>query len=263
MPAKKTTPLRLVLTQRADLAAPLAAALRARGARPLQVPVTRWLPPPNPARYDAALAKAHARAYDWILFSNPHTVHYFFKRYRELFGNVRGLAGGRMGAYGPMTGKALRAMRVKPAAVAADHKTKLILEAVKPVKGQRFLVIRGDSKHATENVPQALKKLGACVDVLQGYAVEVDTRDLTGAAADMLQNGADWLVFSSALAIQHFNRRFNTRSLLRRFPNLRVAVTNITLCPALKKTGIPIPPPVIARPNDPRDLLKKILARRM
>ena len=247
---------RIVVTQRADLAAPLVALLSKHGAQPLQVPVSTWMPPPNPARFDKILARANT--YDWILFSNPHTVHFFFKRYRELFGDVRGLAGVRLGAYGPMTGQALRSLRLKPAAVAADHKTGLILDAVGAVKGRRFLIVRGDSRHAAEKVPQALRKLGARADVLQGYVVEMDTRDLTGDAADMLENGADCLVFASAMAIGHFDRRFGLKKLLRRFPNLRVAVTNKTLCPALRKAGIAIAPPVIACPNDPRDLLEKI-----
>jgi len=325
-PAQKTTPIRVVLTQRADLAAPLAAALRARGARPLQVPVTRWLPPPNPARFDAALAKAHARAYDWILFSNQHTVHFFVERYRELFGAAAlrslALAPTRLCAYGPMTARALRAMRLPPAATAADHKTPLILSALAAAmktngeaplwsavaegatatgdtalsdvrimavmnrskrcrrfalsrealpphskKNQnaqppplRFLVIRGSSRHATENVPQALRNLGARVEVLQGYVTQHDTRAFApnSHAADMLKNGADWLVFASAMAIAHFDRRFGVRKLLRRFPNIRVAVTNKTLCAAFKKTAGGVAPSVIARPNDSGDLIEKI-----
>ena len=291
VPAEKINKLRIVITQRADLAASLVAMLRKRGAHPLQVPVTRWTPPPNPARFDKILARAKARAYDWILFSNQHTVHFFFKRYRELFGDLRSLSDVRLAAYGPMTGRAMRAMRIKPAAIAADHKTPLILEAIvkagaaKPplgvskkragavaracvapnkraLKGRRFLVIRGDARHAAENVPQALKQLGARVEVLQGYATETDTRDLTGDAADMLKNGADWLIFASAMAIQHFDRRFDTRKLLRRFPGIRLAVTNKTLCQALKKTGIATPPSVIARPNNAGDLLKIGRSRR-
>ena len=305
---------RIVTTQRADLAAPLVALLRKHGARPLQVPVTQWLPPPNPARFDKILARANAGSYDWILFSNPHTVHYFFARYRELFGAVgmRALANTRLCAYGPVTGRAMRNMRLKPAAIAADHKTELILQAVRDaneryalmecgdlsplltaglvtpplpansdasgpssrpvksgvksphsIKNQRFLIIRGPSTLATENVPQALRKLGALVTVLQGYATEINTHDPSGDAADMLARGADWIIFASAQAITHFNRRFNLEKLLTRHPATRIALTNKTLRSALQKTGISRDTPiVISRPNDPRDLLQKIRKHR-
>jgi len=250
---------RIVIAQRADLAAPLVALLRKRGARPLLVPVCTWAPPPNPARFDKALSRANAGAYDWILFSNPHTVRFFFGRHRELFGAAgkRALAATRLGAYGPMTGRALRGLRLKPAMVAADHKTELILGGVGDVKGQRFLVVRGNARHASENVPLALRKAGARVDVVQGYTVVTDTRDLTGDAADMLKNGADWLVFASAMAIKHFDRRFGLKKLLRRFPGIRVVVTNKTLCPALRKAA-GIAPAAVARPNDLDDLVGKI-----
>jgi len=216
---------RVVVTQRAELAAPLVAGLKKQGTHVLQVPVTQWTPPPNPTRFDKMLAKA--KSYDWILFSNQHAVHFFIKRYRELFGNVRGLAGVRLGAYGPMTGRALRKSRLKPTSIATDHKTKLILQSITKtgsVKGQRFLIIQGNPKRVTEKVPQALKKLGARVDVLQGYDVKVNTQDLTGDADDLLKNGADWILFSSALAIEHFDRRFNIKKLLKRFPNIRLAL---------------------------------------
>ena len=248
---------RIVVTQRADLAAPLVALLKKCGAQVLQVPVTKWTPPPNLSQFDKMLAMA--KLHDWLLFSNPHAVRFFFKRYLELFGNFQGLANVRMGAYGPMTGRTLLDMRLKPVAISANHKTRLIVDAIRkagPVDEKHFLVIMGDPKRAVENVPEALEDLGAHVEILQGYAVEMETRDLTGDANDLLKNGADWILFSCALAIKHFNRRFDIKSLLTAFPKIRFAVTNTTLCKSLEKTGAI--PTVVARPQDPNDLIDKI-----
>ena len=49
---------RVAVTQRSDLARPLVAALRERGAEVLEVPATRWVPHPDRARLDKALEAA-------------------------------------------------------------------------------------------------------------------------------------------------------------------------------------------------------------
>ena len=55
---------RVAVTQRSDLARPLVAALRERGAEVLEVPATRWVPHPDRARLDKALEQLDS--YDWI-----------------------------------------------------------------------------------------------------------------------------------------------------------------------------------------------------
>ena len=162
-----------------------------------------------------------------------------------------------MGAYGPRTGQRLREWHLHPVAVAADHKTPLIMEAITKcggVRGQRLLVLRGDAAH--EKVPEALQALGAVVDVAPCYAVVAEAGDPTGAAADLAQRGADWIVFASGLAIEHFHECFDLPSLMARFPNTRLAIASDTIQWALEKLGLA--PAVIAQPNDVDDLVGAI-----
>ncbi|MGO8930699.1 MAG: uroporphyrinogen-III C-methyltransferase [Limisphaerales bacterium] len=247
---------RVVVTQRSDLARPLVAALRERGADVLEVPATRWVPHPDRARLDKAFAEL--ASYDWILFTNPLGIEFFFERFFQVHNDLRQLGPARLGAYGPRTGQKLREWRLQPAAVAADHKTRLIIEAITKcgnVQGQRFLVLRGDS--AFEKVPEALAKLGAVVDVVLCYAVEPETEDLTGGAAALVEAGADWIVFASGLAIEHFHQRFDLPGLLARFPGTRLAIASPTVQWALDRLGLT--PAAISRPDDAEDLVNAIL----
>ena len=110
-------------------------------------------------------ALAELKSYDWILFSNPIGIEFFFAHFFQTYDDLRELGNVRLGAYGPMTAQKLREWRLHPAAVAADHKTPLIMEAITEcgdVRGQRFLVLRGES--AWEKVPEALAESGAIVD---------------------------------------------------------------------------------------------------
>jgi uroporphyrinogen III methyltransferase/synthase len=247
---------RVVVTQRLDLARPLVAALRERGADVLEVPATRWVPHPDRARLDKALRELES--YDWILFTNPLGLEFFFARFFQLHNDLRQLGPARLGAYGPRTGQKLREWRLQPAAVAADHKTPLIVEAITKcgsVKGQRFLVLRGDS--AFEKVPEALAELGVMVDVVPCYAVEPETEDLTGGAAALVEEGADWIVFASGLAIEHFHERFDLPGLLAQFPGTRLAIASPTVQWALDKLGLT--PAALSRPDDAEDLVNAIV----
>ena len=231
--------------------------LRDHGADVLEVPVSRWVPHPDRAALDRAVLAAHS--FDWILFAHPCAVDFFLARFLQARDDLRELGPVRLGTYGPMTAEKLREWHLRPAAVSADHKTPLILEALAQcggVRGQRFLVLRGDT--AQERVPEALSDQGARVEVAPCYAIEPEPDDTAGRGADLLENGADWLVFASGLAIEHFHERFDLPQLASRFPGLRVALAGESIQWALDRLGLK--PSVIARPNDVNDLANRIVS---
>ena len=247
---------RVAVTQRSDLAQPLVAALRERGAEVLEVPVTRWAPHPDRAKLDRALAQLES--YDWILFSHPLGIEFFFERFFQVHHDLRQLGPARLGAYGPMTGQKLREWRLQPAAVAADHKTPLIMEAIiqcGSVRGQRFLVLRGDVAH--EKVPEALEAQGAVVDVVPCCVVEPEMEDRTGGTAALVERGADWIVFASGFAIEHFHHRIDLPGFMARFPGTRLAIASQSIRSALEKLGLA--PSAIARTDDAEDLVNVIV----
>jgi uroporphyrinogen III methyltransferase/synthase len=246
----------VVVTQRFDLARSLVSALHERGAEVLEVPTTRWVPHPDQATLDKALA--HLDSYDWILFSNPQGADFFFERFLAVRQDLRRLGRARLGAYGPRTGRRLREWHLQPAAVAADHKTPLIMEAITKcgsVRGQRFLVLRGDAAH--EKVPEALEAAGAIVEVVPCYAVEPETEDRTGGAEALVEEGADWIIFASGLAIEHFHQRFDLPGLMARHPRTRLAIANRSIRWVLEK--LDLAPSATARPDDAEALVEAIV----
>jgi uroporphyrinogen III methyltransferase/synthase len=50
-----------------------------------------------------------------------------------------------------------------------------------------------------------------------------ETEDRTGAAARLLEEGADWVTFTSGSTVEHFHARFNLPKLLKQFPQLKLA----------------------------------------
>lgn len=247
---------RVVVTQRRELARPLVESLRAQGAAVLEIPATRFVPPPDTGRLERALAEL--QFYDWIVFSNPRGVEVFFDRFFKLHDDLRELGRVRLGAYGPVTAQKLREWHVQPAAVAADHKPAAIVEALRArgdLGGQRLLLLQG--QRITNPLADALRELGATVDAVTCYAGEPERSDPTGAAAKLTEEGADWIVFASALAIRHFHARFDLPQLLARFPGMRLAIASADIRWALDRLGLS--PAVIAKPNGPEGLVKAIV----
>jgi uroporphyrinogen-III synthase len=89
-----------------------------------------------------------------------------------------------------------------------------------------------------------------------GFGVEPETGE-GAASADLMEHGADWIVFASGLAIEHFHARFDLRSLLARFPHTRLAITTVTIQWALDELGLP--PAVVTMPNDVEGLVDAII----
>jgi uroporphyrinogen III methyltransferase / synthase len=247
---------RIVVTQRHDLAVPLMNLLHAQGAHLIEIPASRFRPPLDPAPLRNALDCLPS--YDWILFSSPRTIEVFFDQLLGRWGDVRALGPVRLGVYGPMTAECLRQRGLHPVAVAPDHKTPLIIDALRKSgleKNQKILLLRGEV--ALEHVPEALRDLGAHVDVVACFGLEPDADDRTGASASLVERGVEWIIFASGLAIEHFHHRFNLPDLQTRFPQLKFALASPTINWALKKLGLQ--PAVVAQPNDPVSLTTEII----
>jgi uroporphyrinogen III methyltransferase/synthase len=42
-------------------------------------------------------------------------------------------------------------------------------------------------------------------------------------AANLIENGADWVTFTSASTVEHFHARFDLPALAKKFPGLKIA----------------------------------------
>jgi uroporphyrinogen-III synthase len=95
------------------------------------------------------------------------------------------------------------------------------------------------------------------VDVVPCYAVVPEKEDLTGGAAALVEEGADWIVFASGLAIEHFHERFDLPRLMAWFPATRLAIASPTVQWALDRLGLT--PAAIGKPDDAEDMVNAIV----
>jgi len=100
--------------------------------------------------------------------------------------------------------------------------------------------------------------MGAIVDDIACYRTVPELEDPTGAAAKLLESGADWITFTSGSTVEHFHSRFNLPELLKKFPDLKLASIGPETSKTLDTLGLK--PNLEARHHTMEGLVEVLLA---
>ena len=123
------------------------------------------------------------------------------------------------------------------------------------VENLKLLLMRAEV--ASPDLPRELEAMGAIVDDVACYKTIPETEDVTGAAASLLESGADWITFTSSSTVEHFHARFDLPALVQRFPQTKLA----SIGPETTKTieALGLKPSVEAKPHTMEGLVQAIL----
>jgi len=194
---------RVAVTRARDQASELAGLLTARGAEVIELPLIRVSK--EISKNDLADAMLELGGYDWIVFTSPNGVRYFFEEFLRLFDDIRSLGLLRMACVGEGTAKLVKELHLKvecqPEVATADALADALI-ATGSLDSAKVLVITGNLNRDT--LVTKLEAAQAIVDRLQVYKTE--QTDLSGdpAAADFRVRGADAILFASSSAVQSF-----------------------------------------------------------
>src|SRR5262249_50617366 len=136
---------RIVVTRPREQAGELARVLEDAGAEVIVFPTIAIGAPPGPAALERAAAAAAGydgaplASYDWLLFTSANGVRAFFARFAARGGDVRELAGVRIGVIGPETAAELERRLLRPAVVPREYRAEGLLEALEreDLRGRR------------------------------------------------------------------------------------------------------------------------------
>jgi len=127
--------------------------------------------------------------------------------------------------------------------------------AVESVENIRILLAR--AQVASAELSKTLEDLGAIVDDVAFYKTVPETEDLTGAASRLVEDGADWITFTSSSTVENFHARFDLPGLLKQFPQARLASIGPETSKALEALGLK--PTVEARQHTIAGLVQAVL----
>ncbi len=246
---------RVVVTRTREQASELAHQLTELGADVLEIPTIKIVAP----RRQELIAEmiAGLGSYQWMVFTSPNGVTSFFDYFFKAFDDLRSIGCVRIAAVGPATAAKLKEFHLSVDAMPDKYVAKDISKAIAAkddLENLRVLLLRAEV--ANLELPKLLEDEGAIVDDVAVYQTVPETEDVTGAAARLLAEGADWLTFASSSAVENFHARFNLPELLKQFPALKTASIGPETTKALVALGLK--PTVEAKQHTIGGLVKAI-----
>ena len=213
---------RIVVTRARDQAGQLSERLLELGAQVLEVPTIRIEPPAK--RELLVDAFLELNSYDWLVFTSANGVTTFFAYFFRQFHDMRDIGGVRIAAVGPATAQKLKDLHLQVDLMPDEALASSISEAFaeyESIENLKICLLRAEV--ANRELPAALESMGAIVDDIPVYRTVPETEDPSGAAARLLESGADWVTFTSGSTVEHFHARFDLPSLVTKFPQMKLA----------------------------------------
>lgn len=246
---------RIVVTRTREQASQLSRQLLERGADVLEIPVIKIIPATE--RQAIADVLLELNAYDWLVFTSPNGVAAFFDYFFKAFGDLRDIGGVRIAAVGPATAAKIRELHLNVDVMPDEYVTAKVAGALakfESLDNLKILLLRAEV--ANRELPKKLEEMGAIVDDVAIYKTVPETEDRNGAAAQLMEDGADWVTFTSSSTVEHFNARFNLKQLMERFPQLKLASIGPETSKAIVALGLT--PTVEAKQHTIDGLVKAI-----
>jgi uroporphyrinogen III methyltransferase/synthase len=248
---------RIVVTRAREQAGQLSRRLHDQGAVVLEVPTIKLEAPTR--RQELVDALLELNAYDWLVFTSPNGVTKFFEYFFKRFHDMRDLGGARIAAVGPATANKLKELHLQVDLMPDEALAVEVAKAFakfETIENLKICLLRAEV--ANRELPEALEALGAIVDDVACYQTVPETEDATGAAASLLEQGADWVAFTSGSTVAHFHARFDLPALLSKFPQLKTAAIGPETSKALAVLGLK--PTVEAKQHTIDGLVAALLA---
>ncbi len=228
---------RVVVTRTRDQASQLSKQLLERGAEVLEIPTIKIEPPEE--RVALAEAFADLGQIDWLVFTSPNGVTSFFEYFFRVHNDIRALGFVRIAAVGPATAAKLQELHLRVDAMPEEYVAAKVADAIaktETVENLRILILRAEV--ANPELPKMLEDLGGIVDDVAVYRTAPETDDLNGAAAKFMEEGADWVTFTSSSTVENFHARFDLPATLKKFPGLKLLSIGPETSKAIKALGL-------------------------
>jgi uroporphyrinogen III methyltransferase/synthase len=246
---------RIVVTRTREQASQLSRQLLELGADVLEIPTIKIQPTDQKQPITDALLELNS--YDWLVFTSPNGVAMFFELFFKGFDDLRDIGGVRIAAVGPATAAKLKELHLKVDLMPEEYVASAIAKAFagyESIENLKIALLRAEVANA--DLPQALEAMGAIVDDISCYKTVAETEDLNGAAAKLLEGGADWITFTSSSTVEHFHARFDLPALVKKFPQIKLASIGPETSKALEKLGLK--PHAEAKPHTIEGLVKAL-----
>jgi uroporphyrinogen III methyltransferase / synthase len=200
--------LRVVVTRAAHQAEELAGPIRALGAEVILLPVIGIVPPGNPEALRHAAA--HSNEYDWIIFTSANAVHAFAAQLPE-----RPQMKARIAAVGAATRETAEQLGFQVNVTPFKYVAESLIEALSGEDLNHRKVLIPSAAVTRDLVPDALRKSGAQVEVVEAYRNVIPPEAADTAATVFRDPYPDWVLFASSSAVDNLVKLIGAERLRR------------------------------------------------
>jgi uroporphyrinogen-III synthase len=244
----------VVITRAPEQSAELIARLQEMGAHAIALPMVQFVAADDPPELDQAIC--NLGQFHWLIFTSGNSVRFFARRCRAL-GRWPLAPTVACAAVGQATSEALEKEGVRAAFVPRDASAAgLAAEAGEKFAGRRVLLPR--SSLASNDLPDALRKIGATVTTAVTYSTLPDGSAGADALRALVQKGADAILFFSPSAWRVFAGLAGSERLREIASKMGFAAIGPTTAAAIRQTGVPV---AVEAPQATTDSLVAALAK--
>lgn len=225
---------KVLVTRAREQAKPIVSALEERGAEVIEFPVIEIFPPKSWKTLDDAIA--NLRNYDWIVFTSANGVTKFFERLLRSGKDLRTLGDIRVAAIGEVTAGEIGKRGIGVDLIPDEFRAEGLIERLrkKNIKGKRILIPR--ALKARDILPEALRKMGASVDVVPAYETRRPGEKKAGKIKKMLAGEKiDAITFTSSSTVSNFLAIFPEFKSFSKYPV--IACIGPVTAKSLKEAG--------------------------
>jgi uroporphyrinogen III methyltransferase/synthase len=178
----------------------------------LEFPTIRIAPPSDWSGLDQAIRRIEE--YNWILFTSPNGVRFFFDRLEKIGLDLRILKDLQIGVIGPATAQALTHLHLRPDLIPEKYQAEHLLEALShiPFSNQKVLIPRAEQ--AREVLPEGLRQMGAEVSVVPAYQTLPVLEGKEPLKEKLGRGEVDCLTFTSSSTVINFLALFPRQEIL-------------------------------------------------
>ncbi|MFZ5867415.1 MAG: uroporphyrinogen-III C-methyltransferase [Thermodesulfobacteriota bacterium] len=228
---------RILITRSRKQSRGLAEKIASLGGEPILFPTIEIKPPKDTGPMDKAIQEI--ASYDWIIFTSVNGVELFLKRFLELRGDIRDLAGPRIGAIGPVTATTIGSHGIKVDLLAKEFVAESLLAQLTAdqVEGKRFLIPRAET--AREVLREEIAKMGGTVDVVPVYRTCLPDASDIDHAKELLRTKAIHVVtFTSSSTVNHFVEMLGSEDLDRLLEDVVIASIGPITSQTIREKGL-------------------------
>jgi len=227
---------KILITRTREQSEDFAVQLKKLGAEGIEFPTIEIAPPARWRELDQAADRLES--YDWIIFTSPNGVNFFWQRLKERGKSPHLPPSLKVCAIGPATADQLKRKGVSVSYIPKQFIAESILDGFKRrrMDGKRILLAR--AKKARDILPKGLKKMGAEVDVVEVYRTVRPKGGSKRMKKLLAEEKIDVITFTSSSTVNHFADLLKKEDLKNLVKGIAIACIGPVTAGTAKERGL-------------------------